>query len=668
MKAQLAFRPASGNIKLKTSLRAGIAYPSSGWYRWYCFVSVCMDRVRAKRVASSRVSDFSSFHNTGWANMENEQNGTSTGTEVERGPTPVGSPSGNDGGNVGAGDGDGGNLSRPQSPQRNLAVAMGMSSDSTVSNPDLGQGELGPEGWRIKKVELACKLQRAKEREKALKAQISAQRERIRLEQQEKENNRLESELLLREQERESLDREQMRNDAFIAEKLKLDEEGKVREHEFSVEIERMKCDFIARQKQLEHDIKIKEMQLAFEKQESALQNRLDGVRETVTEVNVSDRNQNSAGTVGNWLEGIRNEGPGYGLRDPRDPEYAPVMQGLVQSGATMLTEVGIDNNTTQFIASQAMKAKTMGNARGRSATRELGHGTNTQNFAPNVIPSNNSTLLTGDVTRGRASSMPPPTTSTLVTGASAATSAGAPKATQFMVQGSRPGAPKSGMDAFVLGNTGHTVVEPDSDGESSVSSVKRKSKLRSGMIANPVDNIKTQEIWPHYNLNFGYIVKKVEFPTLTYEQYIAGECKTMLNSNDPNEVRGRLNLLIRISYLKQKGFTWPNLRELYAAIVGHIERHESTWISDWRDIEDMVLDTVRQGDPTSGAATRQKKTEVWFCRNFNRQEGCQLPSPHEANVGKRRRQVRHICAKCWSVDHEARNHGEHETCCPHSE
>ena len=104
---------------------------------------------------------------------------------------------------------------------------------------------------------------------------------------------------------------------------------------------------------------------------------------------------------------------------------------------------------------------------------------------------------------------------------------------------------------------------------------------MQSGMVAKTTDNIKSQEVWPHYNLNFGFVTQKIEFHQISFEQYIAGKAKTLLNSTDPNEIKGCLNLMVRLSYLKQKGYAWPNLHTLYAAVVNHIEKHESSWVSN---------------------------------------------------------------------------------------
>ena len=89
------------------------------------------------------------------------------------------------------------------------------------------------------------------------------------------------------------------------------------------------------------------------------------------------------------------------------------------------------------------------------------------------------------------------------------------------------------------------------------------------------------------------------------------------------------------LAHLKQKGFMWDSLHGLYAVIVHSIEMHESSWSSDWCNIEEMVLDIMNR-DRSKGTKGR-KGQEVWYCREFNRVQGCALQSSHEAQVGRRR-------------------------------
>ena len=77
---------------------------------------------------------------------------------------------------------------------------------------------------------------------------------------------------------------------------------------------------------------------------------------------------------------------------------------------------------------------------------------------------------------------------------------------------------PTQGLPPFITGNKGHPTADPESDSESVSSSVKCKKKLKSGMVALPTDNIKTLQIWLHYNLLFGFITVAVQFHQLSFE------------------------------------------------------------------------------------------------------------------------------------------------------
>ena len=202
------------------------------------------------------------------------------------------------------------------------------------------------------------------------------------------------------------------------------------------------------------------------------------------------------------------------------------------------------------------------------------------------------------------------------------------------------------------------------SDGEiSSVSSIRRKKGAKSGMLAKPTDNIKSVETWPHYNLHYEYASKPIEFNEINFEQYIAGETRTILACEDVLEIKGRLNLMFRLAHLKQRGHGWENLRSLYAAVVHSIEMHESNWSSDWRMIEQMVIDVMDQNP--AGKVGKGKGQEVWFCREFNRPEGCDQTPPHEAYINHKKRWVKHVCGQCWMREQVVHGHSEVDPACP---
>ena len=244
--------------------------------------------------------------------------------------------------------------------------------------------------------------------------------------------------------------------------------------------------------------------------------------------------------------------------------------------------------------------------------------------------------------------------------------SGGAAKGTVVFDDITRP----VGVDAFAAQN----IDDPLNygDGESSISSVsKRKRKLKSGMVAEPSDNIKSVEIWPHYSLQYSYAVAPVTFENITFEQYVVGEIRTCFSVKDGLEIRGRMRLMARLATLKTKGYPWHKLRALYAGTVRGIEMRKTSWLQDWKEIEDDILDPGDRIRPEKGdraaADKKGKKDERWFCRNYNKSEGCQLTPPHDASVGKppRRRKVEHFCAACWIKEKEVRLHPETDSSCP---
>ena len=62
-----------------------------------------------------------------------------------------------------------------------------------------------------------------------------------------------------------------------------------------------------------------------------------------------------------------------------------------------------------------------------------------------------------------------------------------------------------------------------------------------------------------------------------------------------------------------------------------------------------------------------QKK---WFCRDWNKPEGCRKNAPHKAWFGTGTnaisRVVLHMCAACYMKDKQVRDHPETHESCPH--
>ena len=187
---------------------------------------------------------------------------------------------------------------------------------------------------------------------------------------------------------------------------------------------------------------------------------------------------------------------------------------GLAASRATLLTEIGFDNNTTQFVTAQAMRARVKMSACSHSVPREFTTDANTLFAGHDSVRTGAGPGVTGIHGDGH------------------------------VVQSNNMAMTQNAVTNFAQNNAGqHGVGDRESDGESIDSTCKPKKK-KSGMVACAIDNIKTPQVWPHYNLLFGFVTSAVQFHQLSFEQYIAGETKTILTASDPLEIRGCITLM----------------------------------------------------------------------------------------------------------------------------
>ena len=544
------------------------------------------------------------------------------------------------GNNVGSGGGSQG--------QESILVAMGIESGSTVSNLDLGGEEIegagrpGSESWKAKKQELIARLRKAKDRQKLLASQLAMQQERFRLEAQEKENYRLELEIRANEERRRAEEAEKAWRDNWEQVVDRMQQERQDREMQFKIEREQLKAALEEKQARLTHYVEMEDLRQEDRERDAQL--------DQVTQGNVNVRGGGQSNNrIVNWMNEVDQAGQqqvsgqketvGQGVGVNVWPQHSAAamaagrmhQSGVVTSdttGARVLKELGLNVKTVWFINEHAHTAHT---------------------GEPQDIPSQH---VVNEITAPQSLFTGLPVTGNIMT------------SQQGVVDGAvGVTAGLQGGDSGVPGLAGQNV-NVGSDGElSSVSTVKCKKKLKTGMLAQPSDNIKSVAVWPHYNLQYEYASKPLQFLQLSFKQYIAGESRTVMSCSDTMEVRGRLNLMFRLAHLKQKGYPWECLRGLYAAVVRGIEMHETSWAGDWRHIEEMVIDVLDRNIPFK--LKGKKGGEVWYCREFNRVEGCELQPPHEAQIGKKKRWVKHICAQCWFKEQVPRYHSENDDRCP---
>ena len=130
----------------------------------------------------------------------------------------------------------------------------------------------------------------------------------------------------------------------------------------------------------------------------------------------------------------------------------------------------------------------------------------------------------------------------------------------------------------------------------------------------------------------------------------------------------GRTELLQRITLWRLwANVSWQQVHNAYAHIIRKIENQEISWAPNWDNYERHIYDKIAVNNKNE----KPKKIggdSVWFCKAFQKTEGCRKDPPHLAKVGNSFRQVLHICANCWLKDKQKRNHPEYSFDCPHKE
>ena len=122
------------------------------------------------------------------------------------------------------------------------------------------------------------------------------------------------------------------------------------------------------------------------------------------------------------------------------------------------------------------------------------------------------------------------------------------------------------------------------------------------------------------------------------------------------------------MAYLKLRGYDWPLIRKMYAAILTLIETMEYSWSSNFDRFETILYRRVAMDykNPTPNQGQEGRKR---YCKEYNK-EGCNKPSPHIAWLGSGpsavKRMVHHYCATCLIKDRgQQREHPEGHQDCP---
>ena len=188
-------------------------------------------------------------------------------------------------------------------------------------------------------------------------------------------------------------------------------------------------------------------------------------------------------------------------------------------------------------------------------------------------------------------------------------------------------------------------------------------------MLDKATTNIVHKEVWPQKNLMEDWADEEVEFKNMLFEYHVAGEVRTIETCTEPAQILGRLRLLRRMAYAKLRGYEWPVIRKMYAAILRSIQAKEYSWSDNFDRFKAILYRRVGQSH-RQAARTDREPSKKWFCRDWNKPEGCTKQSPHRALFGAGQtaiaRMVIHMCAACYMKERQVREHPENHQSCPH--
>ena len=197
---------------------------------------------------------------------------------------------------------------------------------------------------------------------------------------------------------------------------------------------------------------------------------------------------------------------------------------------------------------------------------------------------------------------------------------------------------------------------------------------VRSGISARLNSNVSEQLVYPQFLLGqiSGFIGQNINFHQLNYEQFIANELSTIVNLQNVTEICGCTKLLHRVSLWKLRAnVTWQKVHNAYAHIVHRIENKEIMWEANWDDYERHIYDKVVNSSVGANKMDKVKKQQsefTYFCKSYQKTEGCRKESPHDIKIGNVFRQVHHICTTCWCKDRSRKEHSKSSSECPYRE
>ena len=174
------------------------------------------------------------------------------------------------------------------------------------------------------------------------------------------------------------------------------------------------------------------------------------------------------------------------------------------------------------------------------------------------------------------------------------------------------------------------------------------KEILKSGFLDKPRSYVLVKQMWPHMNQKPRYVTTSLTFNQLNFCQFVGGECRTILKTDDDEEVSGRLQVLSKVAYLYDQCKDWEKARAAYFAMVSSIEQGEATWSSSFGHYDMMCppkTDDYKVDSRPRGPRLQNKKE--FYCKDFQKGD-CTAAPPHKAWIRNNYENVDHYCLPCF--------------------
>ena len=194
--------------------------------------------------------------------------------------------------------------------------------------------------------------------------------------------------------------------------------------------------------------------------------------------------------------------------------------------------------------------------------------------------------------------------------------------------------------------------------------------KQKSGMLDKAGTSIHRKVIWAQKNLMEDWADEDVDFKQINFDHLVAGEMRTIEMCTEPAEILARIRLIRKMAYARLRGYDWVLIRKLYAAVLRAIESKECDWEANFDRFDAILYRRPPMKPRQPEREDRGTQGKKWFCRDWNKPEGCTRSAPHKAWVGSgqnaSQKTVLHICAACYMKERAAREHPECSDNCPH--